>query len=911
MPAGFFPIFILFLVMPFTPAYTQSGFQDAGHLSSLISLTDSLLKQSDARGAIHTGTQSLAFAIEKKDRSSALLIHRQLATGYRLITNKVLEKFHLEQALILSKILSNQLETAESYRALGRFFLNLDVDRCDSLVTIALSLYQKEKYAPGIMSCLSNLGQVAYTRKQTAKALSLFSRALQMADSLENIEEKSKTLGRLSYAFWQDGNFRKQLESVAEQYELVKVSASPDVLSDILTDMALAQINLGQLDEAEKNLVQALEIVNKVGALERKELIFNLFAEIRKKQTQWKEASIYLDSARQLFIQINSVNQLNQIRNAEIQEDLFQKEHEFELLRRDSDIQNLIWMLVTTFLVFTGFYFLIVMRNQKRHSKQLEETNSIINLQREELKNAFENLTKSENQFKTLFNLSPVGIILETMDGIIIDTNQAVCRLTGFTREELVGTSVTRFVPENQQHTVLENIKKLVTGDHLQHETLSINRDGSFAHLELNEIKIDLPDGNSYIMVISQDITRRKLTEAALILAKEEAEAASRAKSNFLAMVSHEIRTPLNGILGMANLLLLSKQNDEQLEQIRIILTSGKNLMTIINDILDYSRIEAGKMELEPAPFSIPVVIGEVFSLVGNQGKNIKLTQTVSDEIPEILIGDATRIRQIFFNLVGNAVKFTEAGEVHVEIKVASKNATRMMIEGKVSDTGIGIPNDRLDRLFKPFSQVDDFQTRRFTGTGLGLKIVADLVKLMGGKISVKSKKGFGSEFTFTMELILSDEVNLKIQSLSPSVPIRENLAGEFPLEILVAEDNQVNQKVIRKTLEKLGYKPNFVSNGIEAVKAIELKSFDLILMDIQMPEMDGFEATRLIRIRPIVQPVIIALTAHAQQKDHQDCLDAGMNDFISKPFQIQELQEKLIKWGKKSDRSSEAKIPN
>ncbi|MBN8707710.1 MAG: response regulator [Bacteroidetes bacterium] len=885
------------------PAFSQTENDRGITIQKLISQTDSLIQISAPGKAILTGNEALTLSIGAQDFKSAFIIHRQLAICYRMITNRPPEKFHLEKALGLALSQSDNYEIGESYRLLGRFYVNLNPDKSDSFLSLALKNFRSEKNAIGIMNTISNMGQVAFARNEIGKSLVLFERAQAMADSLGYRKGQIDNLGRMSYAQGRSGKFQKQLETMQLQYDLARKSASPELISDIQADMALAQINLGMYDEAEKNLTEALVISRKIGALERQELIYRSLGIIREKQGNLQEAIPLLDSARTFFSKIISINQANQIQYSEIQEAYYQRSHENELLRRDSEIQNLIWILVTTILVFTGFYFIVVLRNQKKYAHHLEATNTIINRQQEELKTALSNLTKSENQFKTLFNLSPVGIILETMDGIIIDANQAVCRLTGFTREELVGTSVTRFVPENQQHTVLENIKKLVTGDHLQHETLSINRDGSFAHLELNEIKIDLPDGNSYIMVISQDITRRKLTEAALILAKEEAEAASRAKSNFLAMVSHEIRTPLNGILGMANLLLLSKQNDEQLEQIRIILSSGKNLMTIINDILDYSRIEAGKMELELAPFSIPVVIGEVFSLVGNQGKNIKLTQTVSDEIPEILIGDATRIRQIFFNLVGNAVKFTDAGEVHVEIKIASKTATRLVIEGKVSDTGIGIPNDKLDRLFKPFSQVDDFQTRRFTGTGLGLKIVADLVKLMGGKISVKSKKGFGSEFTFTMELILSDEVNLKIPSLTPSVPIRDNLAGEFPLEILVAEDNQVNQKVIRKTLEKLGYKPNFVSNGIEAVKAIELKSFDLILMDIQMPEMDGFEATRLIRIRPIVQPVIIALTAHAQQKDHQDCLDAGMNDFISKPFQIQELQEKLIKWGKKSDR--------
>lgn len=870
--------------------------QTAGN--TVLNRLDSLLQKSDAGAAISTGTSALMNENTRLDKKSKMTIHRKLAGAYKIISNQIQELYHLQKALSYAEVFGTETDKAEAFRALGRFYLHINAEKSDSLLRLASQYFQSSGDNAGLAECTSNLGQVAYVKNNPEEALRLFLKASRMADSLNLTGHQIRNLGRLSYVYEALGRFSDQRNAVKKQLELAGDQVSPDELSDILTDLALAEINLGNLSSAEKILDSALVVARKTGALERSRYIFHALARIRKIQENHTDYIKYLDSAHTIDDKINQTNFINQIRNMEIQLDLNRKEHENEQLRRQAELQNLTWIIVVSFLILTGVYLIILFRNQKRSATELEQQNLVILNQQEELKSALASLKISQDHFKTLFDLSPVGIMIESTEGVILDVNKNVCALTGFSREELIGTSVTRFVGPDQQDQVRQNLDRLRRGELLRNETTSVNRDGSIAHLELTEVRIDLQDGSSRILVISQDITGRKQTEAALLKAKEEAEAASKAKSSFLAMVSHEIRTPLNGIMGMAGLLLASKLTEDQKENTRIILTSGQNLMTIINDILDYSRIEAGKMDLQISRFQIRQIVSEVFSLVSTQGKNLQLHSAIPDSVPAQMIGDPARIRQILFNLVGNAVKFTESGSVEVRMEAEQEEGNRLILTGLVSDTGIGIPDDRLDRLFKPFSQVDDFSTRRFQGTGLGLKIVADLVRMMDGTISVESNPGSGSRFRFSLRLSVPENPDENLAPSEPNPEINADLSRILPLQILVAEDNPVNRKVIRKTLEKLGYSPEFAGTGAEAVRMACRQKFNLILMDVQMPEMDGIEATREIRRTAAFQPVIIALTAHAQSQDQEACLAAGMNDFISKPFQLGELQQKLIRWG-------------
>ena len=394
-----------------------------------------------------------------------------------------------------------------------------------------------------------------------------------------------------------------------------------------------------------------------------------------------------------------------------------------------------------------------------------------------------------------------------------------------------------------------------------------------------------------------------------LVEARIKAELASRAKSEFIANMSHEVRTPMHAIIGLSQVLGESPLTSEQRECLQMIQASADHLLNIINSVLDFSRIEADKMELDKVPFKLESTVQNVLgtAAVRAQEKNITFTSQCSPDVPAELVGDPIRLRQVLFNLLDNAIKFTHEGLIGVTIGMQEIGTESALLEFSVADTGIGIPSDMLGAVFESFTQVDSSITRRFGGTGLGLAISRRLVESMGGHIWVESEPGKGSCFHFTARFALPDSVKLATQepsSVEPSVilPAHDRIADSArpALHLLLAEDNLVNQRLAARVLEKHGHQVTVVANGLEALMALEENHFDLILMDLQMPDLDGLETTRVIREQESggTQHIpIIALTAHALQGDRERCFDAGMDDYISKPIKMDELLRAVDKW--------------
>ncbi len=651
----------------------------------------------------------------------------------------------------------------------------------------------------------------------------------------------------------------------------------------------------------------------------------------------------------------------------------------------------------------------------------------------EDRKRAVETALRRESLYRKLFDFSPAGIILEDLEGKILEVNEALTGILGYSQSELTKMTVFDLVPQKVIGEVKGNIADIVSGKNLDHEVVNIRKDGSLCYLELRETKFTVDEsGREAILVVCNDITARKEAELALqeneenlrtlinstpdmivfkdargrwieanraalevfeltdkeyrgkndvqlsdmvpffktpltlcmesdeeafkkqinvrveervptrggttkifdvikvplfysngkrkglivygrditnfnavlgelIKSKDEAEAATKIKSQFLATISHEIRTPLNGVIGMTSILLDSNLPGEHKESIEIIRQSGESLLSLINEILDFSKIESGKIVLDKKPLEIKVCVNDVIDMFraycGRKG--IRIDSNTAKDVPEYVEGDSERLRQILTNLVGNSVKFTDSGEIFITVRKEKQHKKKVTLLFSVSDTGEGIPSDYIADIFSPFTQADTSRKKHFGGTGLGLSISKRLVELMNGKIWCKSELGKGTTFFFTVDLDTVDTQEKSREEASRQFDY-ENVAKEFPHDILLVEDNPINQKVAQRILKKFGYSIDISCNGVEALNVLREKKYDIIFMDIQMPEMDGLEATRKIReIYGENAPHIIAMTAAVMKGDKERCLEAGMIDYIPKPVVPEVVLSALKKYSR------------
>ena len=516
---------------------------------------------------------------------------------------------------------------------------------------------------------------------------------------------------------------------------------------------------------------------------------------------------------------------------------------------------------------------------------------------------AEQRLRQSEERFSKSFHASPDMLSLTRLeDNIFIDVNETFVRTSGYAREELIGHSahalniwVDMALAESVRHALK------AVGSVREIETFGRSRQGELVPVLYSATVIDV-DGEPSVLAVIHDMRRLKQAEIALETARDAALAASQAKSQFLATMSHEIRTPLNGVLGMAQLLRETRLTPEQSEFVRIIMESGESLLGIINEILDFSRIEAGRLNLEEIDFNPRAVASGVVEILAVLAKNkaLALDYTVSADVPTALRGDPQRLRQILVNLVGNAIKFTERGGVHLRLSVEGRDTQKLRLRFEVEDTGIGVPPEMQMRIFDSFTQADSTSTRRYAGTGLGLAIATHLTALMDGEIGVWSEPDRGSTFWFTACFAPATspvaDKPATLPSPAPSTPKRT------AVRVLVVEDNLANQLVARRLLEHLGCDIDIVGDGYQALERIVANRYDLVFMDCQMPDLDGLSATRLIRRREAESQAttrlpVIAMTANVLDRDREQCLAAGMDDFLPKPLSIAAMQAILDKW--------------
>jgi PAS domain S-box-containing protein len=520
-----------------------------------------------------------------------------------------------------------------------------------------------------------------------------------------------------------------------------------------------------------------------------------------------------------------------------------------------------------------------------------------------ELKAIENKLRESEERYAAIVNGAPQGVLIHKKDQIVF-INDVGLHEAGYMREEVVGKNVYDFLDEKLAKKIyLERLKSKEIIE--KYELDFLTKYGEYKSLIAINKAITY-EKEPACLTILVDITERKRVEKELEQAKLEAEKASAFKSQFLANMSHEIRTPMNGIIGYTDLLYRSQLNNEQLEYVRQIKKASNVLMFLIHDILDISKIEAGKLELERISFDFHKLIQDSIQFFEFEAKKkgISVEAIISPKVPQYIYGDIDRLRQVIYNLLSNGIKFTSMGGVMIEVSVLEDRGSQTRIQMKVKDTGIGMDKETLAKAFNVFSQADPSTTREYGGTGLGLAITYRIIEAMGGTISVDSMPQKGSVFIVILDFdkVSKGGIN-EIKGLEENqVTIEANSnQSRMKYKILLVEDILMNQKLAVLMLNKLGYEVDVANNGKEAVDLCKVKAYDLVLMDCQMPVMDGYEATKIIRNHHKEEkPFIIAMTANALEEEKENCIKIGMNDYISKPITMGKMDEMIEKWLKK-----------
>ena len=541
------------------------------------------------------------------------------------------------------------------------------------------------------------------------------------------------------------------------------------------------------------------------------------------------------------------------------------------------------------FLTFFGYRF-------TQSIGTVTDSNRSLEIEVVERKGAEHELLRANETLRILIHASPVAIVALDLEGVVQLWNPAATRLFGWDEQEVIGRFLPT-VPQDGQDEFQQKLRRALNGEDIfAQEVYRQRKDGSI--VEVSTSTAALRDAKGHVtgaIAVLVDITERKRAEKEIQNAQAAAEAANRAKSEFLANMSHEIRTPMNGVIGMTELTLDTELTPEQREYLGMVKTSADALLTVINDILDFSKIEAGKLEIDPIDFSIRNNVEDTTKMLALKAhqKGLELVTYVDPDVPEVLIGDPTRLRQIFFNLLGNAVKFTEQGEVVLRVAVHARVDSVVCLHFSITDTGIGIPEGRQKIIFEAFNQADGSTTRKYGGTGLGLTITTRLINLMAGNIWVESELGKGSTFHFT--------ANFGVGS-TPALRTSEEASAELQdLRVLVVDDNATNRRILREILLQWRMKPTLVDGGQEALFLLQHAQragtpFPLVLTDMQMPDMDGFALAEIIKQTPaLAGATIMMLTSAGQRGDGARCRELGVKAYLTKPLKQSELREAIL----------------
>ncbi|MGW1454417.1 ATP-binding protein [Salegentibacter agarivorans] len=530
---------------------------------------------------------------------------------------------------------------------------------------------------------------------------------------------------------------------------------------------------------------------------------------------------------------------------------------------------------------------------RKKNKSLGKELNSILEKRIARTEKKLE-LKESENRSLMQAIKNSSGVVEFKPDGTIISVNRNFEEISGYTEKELLGSPHHKFITpadyaENKQLWASLRKCEYKTG-----RVRRIHKDGSEFYLQASYNPIQDLDGNVIKVVkISQDITKEIEAEISLEKAKEMAESLNEQKDNFIANVSHEIRTPIHAVLGFTDLLLENEKDTHKTNYLKAVKIAGDSLLFIVNDILDLSKMDAGLLQIDKDVFDIRDAVNRVFSILHLKAhqKKIGFEPHIEPNVPALLVGDKNRLSQVLINLLGNAIKFTSEGSVKLFLSVTKETAGKTILKFKVSDSGIGIPKNKLDAVFQRFMQADTNTSQKYGGTGLGLNISRQLIEKQGGTIEVKSEPGKGTDFNVEIPFEKATQEKQLVEDA------KDNFEEKYSGRILICEDSELNQRLVKALLKGKGLEVDIASNGEVALSFLRKSTYDLIFMDVQMPVKNGYDTTKFLRKEMGLKTPIVALTANFMATERQKCAEVGMDDYLAKPFQKKQLFEKVEKW--------------
>jgi len=813
------------------------------------------------------------------------------------------------KSLEIETRIKNHKGIANTSLNLGNIYYRLNnFEKALNLYYKCIRIYAQLEDLKGILDTYNNIGSVYSELHQSDSSLKYYEMALKLSDEIDIPDIKSTTLNNLGTVYYNKEEYTKALEYFNSALNIEIGQENLWSEANTIRNIGGVYLMLGDEKQAISYFHRAEEIAKNIGA---KQLLMDTYFDISvyyEGKKDYKKTFEYFQLASGLKDSIYNQTSSQQIAEIETKYNFRNKDQQLKIITKDNELKNLkiktqryiIYAVGGVGLFVLALFLVFYMRSRinKKARVILETKNKKITEQKILLEKALSELKESDEKHLSLIKNIQDGIFVIQNEKIRF-ANESFCKISGYPMEEIHDLEYKDLIHPDDLDRMVSNYQGRLAGEDIprSYEFKLINRQGETVHINISVGIINFLGKPAHIGTI-KDISQQKTYESQLIKAKEKAENATKSKSLFLAGISHEIRNHMSSIIGISEVLSETKLTIEQKDYIGIINTSGNTLLNIINDILDFSKIEAGQIELEEKEFNIRALVNETITMhdVMAKQKNLYITSEVENGIPEIIRGDSTRLNQILVNLVNNALKFTDKGGITIKLNLEilnhlnnKKNLTSCILNFEVIDTGIGIAKSSQDKLFKAFSQTHAAAQRKQGGTGLGLAICKQLVELMDGEIGISSEIKKGSNFWFNVRMEIPSSIEHSSVTKKP-----KKITNKKQLKVLIVEDNLLNQQLTTNILVKNGHAADVAENGKVGLNLFKNNNYDVVLMDIQMPVMDGIQATKLIReyesYNDYKRTKIIAVTAHSRDGEQQKLLDAGIDQYLSKPFKTSEL---------------------